>query len=63
MSYLEYGKAVELIGSKELLIDDLGYFKQEAMMDMSEKEAYFLSRSFLVDIVTEQAYIRKQKES
>jgi hypothetical protein len=37
-------KAVELIGIKELLIYDLGYFKQEAMMDMSEKGAYFLSR-------------------
>jgi hypothetical protein len=33
-----------LIGTKELLIDDLGYFKQEAMMNMSEKGAYFLSR-------------------
>jgi len=37
-------KAVELIGSKELLLDDLGYFKQESMMDISDKGSYFLSR-------------------
>ena len=35
---------MKLIGSKELIIDDLGYFKQEAMMDISEKGSYFLSR-------------------
>jgi len=41
-SYID--KAVNLIGEKELAIEDLGYFKQEAMMDISEKGAYFLSR-------------------
>jgi Transposase DDE domain len=37
-------EAVKLIGSKELLIDDLGYSKQEAMMNISDKGSYFLSR-------------------
>ncbi len=38
------GQAIKLIGTNELLIYDLGYFKQEYMMDISEKESYFISR-------------------
>jgi hypothetical protein len=41
-SYID--KAVELMSPKELLIDDLGYFKQEALLNIAEKQAYFLSR-------------------
>lgn len=41
-SYID--KAIELIGEKEVLIYDLGYFKQSSMIDISYKSAYFLSR-------------------
>lgn len=37
-------EAVKQLGAGDLLIDDLGYSKQEAMMDISARGAYFLSR-------------------
>ena len=37
-------EAIKKIDKGELLIDDLGYFKQEAIMDIDEKGAYFLCR-------------------
>ena len=37
-------EAVKQVDEGDLLIDDLGYSKQEAMMDISEGGAYFLSR-------------------
>ena len=41
-SYIK--QAVKLIGKGELLINDLGYFDQNSMIDLAEREAYFLSR-------------------
>lgn len=41
-SYID--EAVKRIKAGELLIYDLGYSKQEAMMDISERGGYFLSR-------------------
>ena len=38
------GQVVKLIGSNELSIYDLGYSKQEYMIDISQKESYFVSR-------------------
>jgi len=38
------GQVVKLIGSNELLIYDLGYSKQDYMIDISQKESYFVSR-------------------
>ena len=38
------GQVVKLIGPGELLIYDLGYSKQEYMIDISQKESYFVSR-------------------
>ncbi len=38
------GQVVKLIGPNELLIYDLGYSKQEYMIDISQKESYFVSR-------------------
>lgn len=40
--YME--QAIKLIGSNELLIYDLGYFKQDYMLDISAKGSYFISR-------------------
>jgi len=37
-------KAIERVNPGELLIDDLGYFKQEAVMDIDQRGAYFLCR-------------------
>lgn len=37
-------KAIERLNPGELLIDDLGYFKQEAIMDIDQRGAYFLCR-------------------
>ena len=37
-------EAIERVNPGELLIDDLGYFKQEAVMDIDERGAYFLCR-------------------
>ena len=37
-------EAIKRLNSGELLIDDLGYFKQEAVMDIDQKGAYFLCR-------------------
>jgi hypothetical protein len=37
-------QAIKLLGCDELMIYDLGYFKQEYMMDISEKGSYFISR-------------------
>ena len=37
-------EAIERVNPGELLIDDLGYFKQEAVMDIDQKGAYFLCR-------------------
>lgn len=41
-SYID--EAVKQMIAGDLLIDDLGYSKQEAMMDISERGGYFLSR-------------------
>lgn len=41
-SYID--EAVKHVNAGDLLIDDLGYSKQEAMMDISERGGYFLSR-------------------
>ena len=37
-------EAIEKLNPGELLIDDLGYFKQEAVMDIDQRGAYFLCR-------------------
>jgi hypothetical protein len=37
-------EAIERVNPGELLIDDLGYFKQEAAMDIDQRGAYFLWR-------------------
>ena len=37
-------EAIERVNPGELLIDDLGYFKQEAVMDIDQRGAYFLCR-------------------
>ena len=37
-------KAIKRVNAGELLIDDLGYFKQEATMDIDQRGAYFLCR-------------------
>jgi hypothetical protein len=37
-------EAIERMNPGELLIDDLGYFKQEAIMDIDQRGAYFLCR-------------------
>jgi hypothetical protein len=37
-------EAVKRVNPGELLIDDLGYFKQEAIMDIDQRGAYFLCR-------------------
>jgi hypothetical protein len=34
--------AIKRLNPGELLIDDLGYFKQEAVMDIDQRGAYFL---------------------
>ena len=37
-------EAIKRVNPGELLIDDLGYFKQEAVMDIDQRGAYFLCR-------------------
>ncbi len=37
-------EAIKRVNPGELLIDDLGYFKQEAIMDIDQRGAYFLCR-------------------
>jgi hypothetical protein len=37
-------EAIKKLNPGELLIDDLGYFKQEAVMDIDQRGAYFLCR-------------------
>jgi hypothetical protein len=37
-------EAIKRLNPGELLIDDLGYFKQEAVMDIDQRGAYFLCR-------------------
>jgi hypothetical protein len=37
-------EAMEKLSPGELLIDDLGYFKQEAVMDIDQRGSYFLCR-------------------
>jgi len=37
-------EAIKRVNSGELLIDDLGYFKQEAIADIEQRRAYFLCR-------------------
>jgi hypothetical protein len=37
-------EAIKKLNPGELLIDDLGYFKQEAIMDIDQRGAYFLCR-------------------
>ena len=37
-------EAIKILSPRELLIDDLGYFKQEAIMDIDQKGVYFLCR-------------------
>jgi hypothetical protein len=37
-------EAIKRVNPGELLIDDLGYFKQEAIMDIDHRGAYFLCR-------------------
>lgn len=37
-------EAIKRLNPGELLIDDLGYFKQEAVMDIDQRGAYFLFR-------------------
>jgi hypothetical protein len=41
-SYID--EAIKRVNPGELLIDDLGYFKQEAVMDIDQRGAYFLCR-------------------
>jgi len=41
-SYME--QAITLVGLNDLIIYDLGYFKQKYMIDISEQKGYFISR-------------------